>query len=377
MLAFSIGVVIVVALLRFSLDEPLEDIDVPPGLARAVGVGVVVVAIAGVLLAGPSKRWQEFKEVGPLETQSTYVAAHLSSGRGSGRYQFWGTALDAFEAHPLDGIGAGGYEAYWHQHGSLVMPVRDAHSLFIESLAELGVVGLLLILGFVGFAVVSGARRGPTFSREGVLGAALAILAAGILSAAIDWTWELPACFGLVVLAAALLTGPATLEPEAMGPPPGALDGGREPYPRRRPRRVWLGVGTLLVAGAAIWAGGIVFLTETKLGDSVEAVSANDLPAAAQDARDARAIQPWAAAPRLQLALVEELAGRLRAANRDLGEAIERAPRDWQLWFVRARLEVKLGDVAAARRALARARKLNPRAPFLARSSGGASPAGP
>ena len=82
-------------------------------------------------------------------------------------------------------------------------------------MAELGIVGLVLVLGFLGFAAVSGSRRGPTRSRGGALGAALAILAAGIVSAAIDWTWELPACFGLVVLAAALLTGPATLAPEA------------------------------------------------------------------------------------------------------------------------------------------------------------------
>ena len=61
-------------------------------------------------------------------------------------------------------------------------------------------------------------------------------------------------------------------------------------------------------------------------------------------------------------------AGFLREmARRDprYGEAIQRAPNDWQLWFVRARLEVKSGDVDGARRALARARRLNPRAPFF------------
>ena len=126
-------------------------------------------------------------------------------------------------------------------------------------------------------------------------------------------------------------------------------------------------MATLLVGWAAIWAGGVLFLTEVKLGDSRDAASAGSSPSAAQDARDASTLQPWAAEPRLQLALVEELDGDLRAANRDLGEAIERAPDDWQLWFVRARLKVKSGDVDGARRALERARQLNPRAPFLAR----------
>jgi tetratricopeptide (TPR) repeat protein len=116
---------------------------------------------------------------------------------------------------------------------------------------------------------------------------------------------------------------------------------------------------------AAIWAGGVLFLTEARLGDSREAASAGDLQAAADDARDAIKLEPWAAGPRLQLALVHELAGDLKAARRDLGEAIERAPDNWELWFVRIRLEVKSGNVDRAKRALERARQLNPRAPFL------------
>jgi hypothetical protein len=368
MLAFSIGVVLAVGTLRFLVDDWLGGIQVPARLTRAVGVGAVIAAIAGILVAGPSNRWEEFKQVAPLETKSTYVAAHLTNGRGSGRYQFWSTALDAFEDHPVRGIGAGGYEAYWAQHGSLVRPVRDAHSIFIEAMAELGLIGLVLVLGFVGVAAVSGSRRGPTRSRGGALGAALAMLATGIVSAAIDWTWELPACFGLVVLAAALVTGPATLGPEsASGAVPQAVDGARARLLRRRPSRFGLGVATLLVGWAAIWAGGLLFLTEVKLGDSRAAASAGDLASAAQDARDASTLQPWAAQPRLQLALVQELGNDLHAANRDLGEAIQRAPDNWQFWFVRARLRVKSGNVGAARLALERARRLNPRAPFLAR----------
>jgi hypothetical protein len=366
MLAIAIAVVLAVGVLRLMIDEPLEWLDVPYPVTRAVAVGAVVVAIAGILIAGPAKRWDEFKSVGHLETQSTYVATHLSSGSGSGRYQFWSAALDAFKAHPIDGIGAGGYEAYWHQHGSLAVPVRDAHSLFLESMAELGIIGLLLILGFLGVTIVAGARRGPTIIRGAALGAALAVLATGIVSAAIDWTWELPACFGLVVLAAAVLTGPAALDVQgALRPPPGTLVRGAGAAPRGSPR-TWLGIAALVVAAVAIWAGGISFLTEAKLGDSRDAVNAGNLPGAAQDARDATTLQPWSADPRLQVALVEELAGHLKAANRDLGEAIERARNDWQLWFVRARLEVKIGNVDAALRALHRARMLNPRAPFLA-----------
>ncbi len=169
-------------------------------------------------------------------------------------------------------------------------------------------------LGFLGFALVSGIRRGPTRAREGALGAALAILAAGIASAAIDWTWELPACFGLVVVAAALLTGPATLRrPPLLSAVPSPVDG--EPgagLEAGASSRFGLGIATLVVGWAAIWAGGDQFLTELRLTDSRDAASAGELSSAAQDARDASTLQPWAAEPRLQLALVEELDGDLR-----------------------------------------------------------------
>jgi tetratricopeptide (TPR) repeat protein len=186
-----------------------------------------------------------------------------------------------------------------------------------------------------------------------------------LVSAGIDWTWELPACFGLVVVAGGLLAGPATLGLEAT---PGAqLEGASGSRTSLVPgRRVWLGIATLLVAGAAIWAGTVLFLTESKLGDSRQAASAGDLESAAKDARDAIKLEPWAAGPRLQLALVDELGGDLQAAKRDLAGAIERAPENWQLWFVRTRIDVKSGNIRAARHALERARRLNPRAPFFA-----------
>ena len=368
LLLATVAVAVAIALVRLLVDRRLSRLEVSPRLERGVGIGVAVVAVVGILASNPSARWEEFKEVAPLETQSTYVAAHLTSGRGSGRYQFWSTALDAFAGKPLNGIGAGGYEAYWAEHGSLARPVRDAHSLFIEQLAELGVIGGGLVVGFFGVALIAGARRRPTRAREGALGAAIAVLAAGIVSAAIDWTWELPACFVLVVVAAALVCGAATLERmPLLAAVPDHLDGARGRAFGRLGSRFGLGIATLVIGWAAIWAGGDQFLTEIRLSNSRQAATAGELSAAAQDARDAATLQPWASEPRLQLALVEELDGDLAAANRDLGEAIARARDDWQLWFVRARLMVKLGDVKGANQALERARELNPRAPFLAR----------
>jgi tetratricopeptide (TPR) repeat protein len=315
--------------------------------------------VIGVIVANPAARWREFKAFPPQATRQGYVAAHLASGNGSGRYQYWAEAKDAFKSEPIRGIGAGGYEAYWLQHGTLNVPVRDAHSLYLETAAELGIVGLLLLLAFLVVVAVSGWRRRIERFPGGEVCVALALLVAGLVSAGLDWTWELPACFGPVVLVAGLLTGPATVDRE------GVAQASRRSRPRPR-GRLAVGVATFVVGIAAILASGILFLAQVSVGQSQDAVDRGDLTAAAQDARDATDIEPWAAQPYLQLALVEELGGDLAAAKHYVDEAIDRAPDNWQLWFIKTRLEVKAGDGAAARASLARAHELNPDAPFLA-----------
>ncbi len=83
---------------------------------------------------------------------------------------------------------------------------------------------------------------------------------------------------------------------------------------------------------------------------------------AAESARD---IQPWAATPYLQLALLSEQMGALPMASTWIDKAIARDREDWRLWLVAARVETKLGHVAAAERSLHRAVELNPRSPLF------------
>ena len=325
---------------------------VPRTFARIATVALAFVVLAGVAAADPVTRFEEFKQ--PPERRD--VAAHLSSASSSGRYQFWSAAFDAFRHDPVTGIGAGGYEAWWNQHGSLPRVVRDAHSLFLETLGELGIGGLVLIVSLFGLAVVHGWRRRAYGSTGGEVGAALAMLAVGAFSAAIEWTWELAAVFAPVVVAVALLTGSATLR--------------RDAAPASGGRSFGLGVATLLAGWVALWVAGLLFLTEAKLDDSRAAVDRGDFASAAQDASDASTLQPWAAEPRLQRALVEERAGNLPAARALIAEAIDRAPEDWAVWYAAARIEYKGGDRDRYASAYERARALNPRAPFFTGGGG-------
>ncbi len=188
---------------------------------------------------------------------------------------------------------------------------------------------------------------------------ALALLVVGIAAATVDWTWDLTAVFVATILAAALLTGPATL----VGPDPG-------PPPRgeaRRRRRFAAGVALLLVAWISICGSGLLLLSAHALDSSRSAADRDDIGAALDAANDAIDLQPWSAEPRTQLALVYELAGDFDAAADAIDEAISRSPDDYRLRLLAARIDAEGDDLGGARSALLEAQRLNPRDPEIQR----------
>jgi len=325
---------------------------------RAVTVGglalLAVATVLAVIAADPRERFDSFTR-SPAEStgfdDQGFTQAHLFSSAGSGRWQFWGAAVDAFEDSPLKGRGAGSYEAWWARHGTFAYAVKDAHSLYLETLGELGIAGLLLLAAFVGVPLLAGVRRaaGTEGEERGIVAALLAAGVAFALAAAIDWVWELTVVGIAGVVYLGLLAGPATTTESAQA---------RLPLAR---------FGFLALALVALAAQAVALLGAVALGRSREAADAADLDAALRSAGHARALQPWAATPHLQLALVREQAGQLRRAAREIDLAIERDPSDWRLAVVAARIETKRGRVEEARRELARAIELNPRSPLLRR----------
>src|SRR5215210_6007469 len=98
----------------------------------------VVAAIAIIAAAHPIRRFDQFRDAGSQTTDPRELQSHLLSAAGNGRWQLWQSAVDEFETRPAVGRGAGSYEAWWLQHGSLPLFVKDAHSLYLETLGELG-----------------------------------------------------------------------------------------------------------------------------------------------------------------------------------------------------------------------------------------------
>jgi hypothetical protein len=322
----------------------------PPAAVGWAGVAVVVTAaVVAVGVSHPGNVWHDFKQPPGAYGQNGFTSAHLLSGRGNGRWQFWASAVNEFKSKPLVGHGAGSWEAWWLQHRPISYFTRYAHSLYLQVLGELGAVGLVFLLGAFALIVVGGVGGSRSADAAGFGAAAAGAFAAFFVGSGVDWMWQMPV---VSIVGFALLGLLARLD-STVAP---ALEG--------RLRVVAAG----LCAAAALVAIGVEaapMLGELKVRDSQAAAARGDATAAQNDAVDAHKLEPWAATPYLQLALLYEQAGQIAAANRAIDAATARDPSNWQLWLVASRLQVKGGAVAAAVRSIGRARALDPLSPLL------------
>jgi hypothetical protein len=160
----------------------------------AVGVGVVA-AVALLLALGAPRTiahdWDRFfSGVTPRGNHSD-LRRRLTDPSNNGRSDLWRVALRGFSASPLHGDGAGTFQILWDRSRPAFVYTVNAHSLYLQSMAELGIPGLLLLVGLVGAVLVGLARRarGP---RRSLCGALLAVGVVWALHAGVDWDWEMP-----------------------------------------------------------------------------------------------------------------------------------------------------------------------------------------
>jgi O-antigen ligase len=311
-----------------------------PRMSRrtVVGVAIVVIcagAIALVRVGGPGGAIREFSHAAPSVKADR--SRRLFSLSGSSRAQYWHVAWRDYQHHPWLGSGAGSFQREWLRSRPADLPVLDAHSLYLETLAELGPGGLGLLAALLALPVAAG-----LISRKQPLAApAFGGYVAYLVHAAQDWDWELPAVTlaGLGCAVALLILAE------------------REPRPPLHRKARVAGVGaavllSLLTLGALAGNQTLAFASA-----SLDA----DQPArAARDARWAKRLVPWSPEPwRLHgEALLSQ--GDLDGARRDFQSALRKDSSDWDSWVDLA-LVTRGG---AQRRAAAQAHRLNPLEPI-------------
>lgn len=358
MLAMALIVCAGVALIQVGLGLAIRHGQRPawtnprPRRAAAILGGLAVAAVAISLAAGLpgelSSRWQDFKQPeGPGAG-----AGRLGSTAGNGRYQYWQAATRAQSTNPAKGTGPGTFEYWWSRDGTIGGFVRDAHSLYMQTLAETGAVGLALLAAFLtwllALSAIRAVRAGPQVRNHaaGIAAAAAAFCAV----AAVDWIWQI----AVVPLVFLLLTTAAI-----------TADGGRR-KPFRSPRNALVARAVLgACAVAAMAAVAIPLAGDVSLRNSQDEAASGRLGPALAEARTAARLPGYAATPKLQQALLLEQAGDLRSAAAAAGDAASDEPTNWRTWAILSRIEAERGRAPQAVAAFKRARALDPRSPLF------------
>jgi hypothetical protein len=169
------------------------------GSCLALAVGLLVRAVLLYL----RRFWPALGVVAVIAVIGAVIAASPTNPFGEQRPAYWAVAWHDYESHPGLGSGAGTYALHWRQEHPLPLTVLDAHSLYLETLAEVGPVGLFLLLAALGVPLYASFRNRNTSTVVAFAPAYLAFL----VHAGIDWDWEMP-----VVTLAGLVCGAALLQ---------------------------------------------------------------------------------------------------------------------------------------------------------------------
>ncbi len=188
----------------------------PVRLPRRTPLVALVVICAGLALAiavGAKER----------STQPLSGGANRLGTLQSNRYSYWDVALRAFSAEPIRGVGAGGWSVYWLRYRPVAEFAQDAHSLPLQTLAELGLVGLALLLATLGGIAVAARRalaRAPALAAGPIAG-----VVTYLAHSPLDWDWEMPAVTLTAIILGGALISMSDDKPSVEVPSGPALDG--------------------------------------------------------------------------------------------------------------------------------------------------------
>ncbi|MBI5310835.1 MAG: O-antigen ligase family protein [Actinobacteria bacterium] len=257
------------------------------------------------------------------------------------RARYWGDAFKIWGDNRLHGTGADSYTAARLPYRKDTVQVRHAHGFVPQTVADLGIWGLLAIAAltiawFVAMARAAGARRAaPTRWLEGSSDArladwslALTAFAFGVHSA-VDWTWYMPgvAAFGLV--SAGWIFGSGTRlagRPAVEAAPPAAPATGRR-------AALLSATGILLIGLATAYAVYQPARATRKVDDGYGLLASGRAQAALESGQDAHDLDPTSDRPYYLIAAAHKELHQPKAADAVLTRIAVVQPANPETWI--------------------------------------------
>jgi UDP-GlcNAc:undecaprenyl-phosphate/decaprenyl-phosphate GlcNAc-1-phosphate transferase len=348
------------------------------------GVIALVVAIGSAhrIERDVRTQWDSFTQLGAPSESATSSAtqSRLLSGAGN-RYDYWRIAWRMWKDHPLLGVGAGNYPRDYYQLRATTEDIEQPHSVELQSLAELGLPGLLLLACFI-LGAALGASKMAKRARHSALARALMVAALGAFVAwlaqtSVDWMHLLPGLTAIAIAGVAVLVSPRLVgdlgeeEPRragAMSSKSGSTVGASATEVSRR----WLGVfhgrialtlggsmvlATLVVAGASLSRQGLADFYRARAERELDAHPA----AALTDADRSLTIDSDAAQSYYVKASALARFNQATGAERALGIALRHEPDNYVTWALLGDIAVREGRLSLAKWDYVHAHQLNPR----------------
>jgi hypothetical protein len=301
------------------------------------------------------------------------------------RARYWKEAIQVFDAHPALGAGAMGYQTARLRYRTEPLVVAHAHGFFVQTLADLGLVGLFLAIALLLSWLTAAGRATHPFNRRwrrwgawrriggeegpgwhrlprgsagytperlGLLSMLCVVVVFGMHSL-IDWTWYVPGDACAALLCAGWLAGRGPLRAVPAGAAPGT-DLAPAPPARRLPRSLGeLGYVRAAVAGAAIaaallaaWSQWQPLRSERALNNA-DALLARDPAGALAAANNAVSLDPLSPLALFTLADIQRLTGHQVLARATLQRAVREQPSNPKTWVALGRYDLASNPHAA------------------------------
>jgi len=344
------------------------------GAGRVMVALVVAVGLAGGLATAGSvadtarTQWHSFIHLSDPGANGAAASSqsHLLTGAGN-RYDYWRVAWNAWTAHPVEGVGAGSYDqAYFHDR-STTEDIRQPHSIEMQTLSELGVLGAALLALFVAgvglgvwrFRTRLGQRASGWSSVEWVvLVGGLGVAVDWFVQTSVDWIHLLPGVSAVALLLIGLLVRRPT---DAADP---AVAPASSPRHRARLFAVSAAVGLALVVTAlSLSRQGLADYFRNQAQDALAARPADALHQADSSLRlDGDSVASYY----VRAAALARF-NRGPEASAALQTAAIKEPHNFLTWALLGDLAVRRQQLRLARAYYTRAHELNPRDDTLGR----------